>query len=248
MKNINGYDMLQCQEYCKQLPFFNQLQSDFDNLSWSNNDPVRSLCNRFEDGINLSDIATPREYAGTIKETFFSMVPFYYLKELFGKNPNQIYDLGCGWNIFKKYIPNIIGVSPKRKSKRPEHFACAIDHMADVHGFVDKYYIATHQKFFESVFSINALHFRLGGLADFEKIVTDFASMIKPGGRGFLALNLARLIDFTSDDFLKSLDNNYDHYVRTILQKINLNYIILDIDFENMDCYMDGNIRIVFEK
>jgi hypothetical protein len=120
--------------------------------------------------------------------------------------------------------------------------------MADVHGFIDNYYIATHQKFFESVFSINALHFRLGGLAEFEKIVTDFASMIKTGGRGFLALNLARLIDFTSDDFLKSLGGEYNHYVCTILQKINLNYIILDIDFENMDCYMDGNIRIVFEK
>jgi hypothetical protein len=248
MKNINGYDILQCQEYCKRLPFFNQLQSDFDHLSWSNNDPVWSLCNRFEDGINLSDIATPREYAGTIKETFFSMVPFYYLKELLEKNPSDIYDLGCGWNIFKKYIPNIIGVSPKRKSKRPEHFAGTIDNMADVHGFIDKYYIATHQKFFESVFSINALHFRIGGLAEFEKIVTDFASMIKPGGRGFLALNLARLITFTPDDFLKSLNGEYDHYVRTILQKINLNYIILDVDFENMDCYMDGNIKIVFEK
>jgi hypothetical protein len=247
MKNINGYNMLQCQKYCKQLPFFDQLKSDFDHLSWSDTDTYRLVGQQVNTATVSSNI-TPREYAGTFKETFFSMVPFYYLKELFQKNPDQIYDLGCGWNIFKKYIPNIIGVSPKRKSKRPEHFACAIDHMADVHGFIDKYYIATHQKFFESVFSINALHFCLGGLADFEKIVTDFASMIKPGGRGFLALNLARLIDFTSDDFLKSLDNNYDHYVRTILQKINLNYIILDVNFDNMDSWMDGNIRIVFEK
>ena len=177
------------------------------------------------------------------------MVPFYYLKELLEKNPDQIYDLGCGWNIFKKYIPNIIVVSQKRKSKRPENFAATIDNMADVHGFIDKYYIATHQKFFESVFSINALHFRIGGLAEFEKIVTDFASMIKPGGRGFLALNLARLIDFTSDDFLKSLGGEYDHYIREILQKINLNYIILDVNFDDhLDFLMDGNIRIVFEK
>ena len=72
--------------------------------------------------------------------------------------------------------------------------------------------------------------------------------MIKPGGRGFLALNLARLIDFTSDDFLKGLGGEYDHYVRTILQKINLNYIILDVNFDNIDCSMDGNIRIVFKK
>jgi hypothetical protein len=200
---------------------------------------------------------SPREYAGTGKETVFSMIPFYYLKELFVKNPNQIYDLGCGWNIFKKYIPNIIGVSPKHQSKRPEHFACTIDAMADVHGFIDKWYINRHQKFFESVFSINALHFRLGGLADFDKIVTDFVSMVKPGGRGFLAVNLARMINFTSDDFLKNLGvvNNpridsiaYDHYVRTILQKINLNYIILDVNFDLIDSYMDGNIRIVFEK
>ena len=247
MKNINGYDVLQCQEYCKQLPFFDQLESDFDHLSWSDTDTYRLVGQQVNTVTGSSNI-TPREYAGTIKETFFSMVPFYYLKELIEKNPDNIYDLGCGWNIFKKYIPNIIGVSPKRKSKRPEHFACAIDNMADVHGFIDNYYIATHQKFFESVFSINALHFRLGGLAEFEKIVTDFASMIKTGGRGFLALNLARLIDFTSDDFLKSLGGEYNHYVCTILQKINLNYIILDVNFDNMDSWMDGNIRIVFEK
>ena len=248
MSNINGYDPVQCQEYCRQLPFFNQLESDFDHLSWTDDDTYRLMKPQADESLKSNANVTPREMAGTSKETVFSMVPFYYLKELLEKNPSNIYDLGCGWNIFKKYIPNIIGVSPKRKSNRPEHFAGTIDSMADVHGFIDKWYIDTHQNFFESVFSINALHFRIGGLAEFEKIVVDFASMIKPGGRGFLALNLARLIDYTSDDFLKSLDNKYDHYIRTILQKINLNYLILDVNFDIMESYMDGNIRIVFEK
>jgi hypothetical protein len=245
MKNINEYDIVQCQEYCKQLPFFNQLKSDFDHLSWTDADTYRLM--HQHESLTFSRI-TPREYAGTVKETVFSMIPFYYLKELFKKNPNQIYDLGCGWNIFKKYIPNIIGVSPKRESTLPEHFAAQIDNMADVHGFIDEQYINTHQNFFESVFSINALHFRSGGLANFEKIVIEFASMIKPGGRGFLALNLARLINFTSDDFLKSINSDNDNYIRSVLQKINLNYIILDINFDIVESYMDGNIRIVFEK
>lgn len=248
MKNLNEYNIDQCRNYCQQLVFFDRLNSDFDHLGWSDVDTVKFTSCQSTDLSSGSDV-TPREYAGTTKETFFSMVPFFYLKELLDENPKQIYDLGCGWNIFKKYIPNIVGVSPKRRSKNPKHFGAQLDSRADEHGFIDERYIAAHQNFFESVFSINALHFRIGGLIELGKIVTDFASMIKPGGRGFLALNLARLIDFTyNEEFIKSLNNDYDGYVRKVLSGLNLNYIIVDVNFNNMDSWMDGNIRIVFKK
>ena len=60
-----------------------------DRRFYAPKDPYTDCPQVIKDGINLSDIATPREYAGTIKETFFSMVPFYYLKELLEKNFTQ---------------------------------------------------------------------------------------------------------------------------------------------------------------
>jgi len=48
---------------------------------------------------------TPRQKAS---KRLFSAIPFYYIEWLQEINPEKIYDLGCGWNIFKKYYPNII--------------------------------------------------------------------------------------------------------------------------------------------
>jgi hypothetical protein len=188
-------------------------------------------------------LSTPREYYGTVGKTIFSMVPFFYLQKLLEKNPKFIYDLGAGWNIFKKYIPNIIGISP----------TTIVDNYSDIHDLVDADFVKGHQEYFESVFSINALHFR--PLNELENIVQEFSSMVATGGRGFLALNIARMIPETSDSFLMnefgSLYPNvkdYDTYIRKILSKIDLNYLIVDIDLDILDESMDGNIRIVFEK
>ena len=49
---------------------------------------------------------TPRP---TWKEEFSAAV-FYYLLPLLEKNPQTIYDLGCGANMFKRYLPNVIGI------------------------------------------------------------------------------------------------------------------------------------------
>lgn len=224
MHNINPYDEQKCRAYCQQLEFFNQIQTDFDRLSWTKN-----YC---------SPRCTPREYLGV---STFSMVPFYYLEKLLEKDPVNIYDLGCGWNIFKRYIPTIIGVSPTQ------------DNYADIHDLVDDKYIKGHTNFFDSVFSINVLHFK--SLEKLEKIVTEFVSMIKPGGRGFLSLNLMRMVERSSFEFLeKSIGTNrtsidYEQYVRSVLEKINIGYLIVDIDFSRtLDDYIDGNIRLVIDK
>ena len=65
----------------------------------------------------------------------------------------------------------------------------------DIHGIVDDDYIEQHQSYFESVFSICALHFQ--PIDQFCKIVRDFSSMVKPNGHGFLSVNLQRMIDFS---------------------------------------------------
>lgn len=171
------------------------------------------------------------------------MVPFYYLEKLLEKDPANIYDLGCGWNIFKKYIPTIIGVSPTHNQ----------DNYADIHDLVDDEYIKKHTNFFDSVFSINALHFT--SLENLEEVVTGFVSMIKPSGRGFLSLNLMRMIEHSSIEFLeKSIGTtrtsiDYEQYVRSVLEKINIGYLIVDVDFsKTLNDYMDGNIRLVIDK
>lgn len=233
MHNISPYDEQKCRAYCQQLEFFNQIKTDFKHLSWSKNfvDP----------GVTY----TPREKFGTDYQSQFSMVPFYYLEKLLETNPTNIYDLGCGWNIFKKYIPNVIGVSPTHNN----------DNYADIHDQVDDDYIKGHENYFESVFSINALHFI--PLSELEKIVKGFASMVKTNGkgRGFLSLNLQRMIDRTPGEFLIKHINaaptkhDYEKYVLSVLEKIDVNYIILDVDLlYGIDDWMNGNIRIVFER
>jgi hypothetical protein len=171
------------------------------------------------------------------------MVPFFYLKPLLEKNPKTIYDLGAGYNIFKKYIPNIIGISPTHNT----------DNYSDIHDIVDAEFVCGHQNYFTSVFSINALHFR--PLIDLKAVIQEFASMIAPGGRGFLSLNITRMIERTPIELLNQAlgtiqptNNNYSEYTRKVLSDINLNYLIVDVDLTEMDNPMDGNIRIVVEK
>jgi hypothetical protein len=228
MHNINPYNEEHCRAYCQQLDFFDQIKSDFDYITWTK---------------NFSFVPTERELFGSkYRKTQFSMVAFYYLEKLLEKNPKEIYDLGCGWNIYKKYIPNIIGVSPTLE----------VDKYADIQDQVDDDYIQRHQNSFESVFSICALHY--APLADLEKVITGFVSMIKPEGRGFLTLNLIRMIERSSADFLKNnigstqTSQEYEQYVFSVLEKINVDYLIVDVDFSQTKDCIEGNIRLVVDK
>jgi hypothetical protein len=236
MNNLNDYSIAQCQEYCKQLPFYQNIEHDFDIIRWD----------KLWENIPM-ELNTPRETYGrkhmAPERTVFSMVPFFYLKLLLEKNPETIYDLGAGWNIFKKYIPNIIGIGPTHN----------IDNYGDIHDMIDADFVRGHQNYFKSVFSINALHFR--PLTDLKTVIEEFASMVATGGRGFLALNIMRMIEHTSLAFLKQTlgtpeptNNEYSEYARKVLSDIDLHYLIVDVDLTAMDEYMDGNIRIVFEK
>ena len=238
------------------------------------------------------DNTTPR--AGNSTE--FSASVFYYLLPLLEKNPKKIYDLGCGKNMFKPYLPNIIGIGAEyilannnfingynqlkdkswpiitclndfKKLSTKIKKECVMVHKLDLrlplsgladfygdeHGLVNDKYINDHQKYFESVFAICSLHFH--PLPDFKKIVLDFASMIANTGRGFLGINLQRLIDRTGDEFLITqfgtttpTTMQYDNWLRKELAETKLNFLILDIDLTLLDEGMDGNIRLVIEK
>ena len=79
--------------------------------------------------------------------------------------------------------------------------------------------------------------------------------MIQTNGHGFISINLQRMIDWTSAELLISLfdtvhptQDQLNKYIRTELDKINLEWLIVDVDLTLVDEGMDGNIRLVFKK
>ena len=67
--------------------------------------------------------------------------------------------------------------------------------------------------------------------------------MIAPGGRGFLALNIQRMIECDSSEY-----NDYEYYVRSELSDMNFTYEVFDVNLSTIDSYLDGNIRMVIYK
>lgn len=242
MHNINAYQETAWREQFGKTALYKQLQEDFDYLVFDKHFPTL-----YDRHIKPK---TPRERYAVKQLTYFSVVPFYYLQYLDSKTTTPIYDLGCGANFFKKYINNVVGIGAEDPNSSFFH--------GDIHGQVDGSFISSHQNFFESVFSINALHFC--PLEKLPEILTDFASMIKPNGKGYLALNLARMIELdlrykkisTRDGFKTGDDLNLveiESQVRSMIDTTELNFEVVDIDFSYYDNWMDGNIRlIVFKK
>lgn len=227
MKNVNQYNEVEFTESFKKTKIYQSLNKDFDLVYFGNNVD------------ELVTSSTPRHIIG-LRRT--SAVPFYYLEFLTEKTPETIYDLGCGWNLFKRYIPNIIGIGAENVEL--DQF------FGDIHDFVDDDYVKNHQEYFESVFSINALHFH--PLSELRKIATDFASMIKPGGMGYLALNLEKMLAVERDKekFKDYTTADLDVYVRQQLNDlpISVEYLVFDVDLTVRDAYMDGNIRFVCQR
>ena len=173
-------------------------------------------------------------------ELKFSVAPLYYLDFLLEKNPKVIVDIGCGANLFKKLIPNIHGIDPTPNNRQADEF-----------DFFDADFSQGHTDVYESVFSINALHFI--SLIDFEKRLLEFINIVKPGGRGFITFNVARMLERTSKEELKQLcvdtPQTIIDYVCGIIQNISVKFLVIDLYIDKeMDEIMNGNIRLVFEK
>jgi len=244
-QNLNRYNPEQFKKQFESTDICRNVAKDYDNLWWE--PPIKFLSR-----------LTPRQIVST-NIMGFSMMPFYYLQPLLEKDPTSIYDLGCGANLFKKYIPNIIGVD----KLVDYHFFDKSNSLTcpDIEDRVDPEYVKTHQNHFESVFSINSLHFR--PLSELRLIYEEFISMVKPGGRGFLSVNLQRMID-AEQNFLPEIKNEslmiqnhqrfithlapYEWYVRTQLDNLPCEYLIFDVNLDVVDEWLDGNIRLVFER
>ena len=224
LENLNPYNQLVFESSFSKTDLYKKIKQDYKIVSFSKFFSDNKITN-----------ATPRQMYG---ESWFSVTSFYYLHWLLEKNPTTIFDLGCGWNIFKKYIPNIVGIGAEPVDDK--------FYYADQHDYVDADFVQGHQEYFESVFSINSLHFV--ELSELQNQIKNFYSMIAPQGRGFLALNLWRMVERENSQIKNYSIVDLEKYVRTQLYNLNIDFLVVDIDFKIPDEWMDGNIRLVMQK
>lgn len=175
---------------------------------------------------------TPREEC--VRTPVVPMCSFYYLEYLLENKPAKIVDIGCGINFFKGILPcEVHGIDTKGTYQ-------------DQTAFFDNVFVKNNTNAFESVFSINAIHFR--PLSFVGRVVKNFYSVIKPGGRGYLALNTRRMID-QAPEFEQCSNKEVENYIREELEKTKIKFLVFDCLVDLVpDESMDGNVRLVMEK
>jgi len=227
---INAYDHDQFRAQFEGTSLHQALSRDFDELIYDRDCQVRCEI-------------TPRQQLGDpscVPSRFF-VSAFYYLQWLTAVCPREIYDLGCGWNVFKRYLPHVIGVGAESPHSVWFH--------ADQHDFVDADYVQGHKQAFESVFSVCALHFV--PLSNLRSTVLDFASMIRPGGRGWLALNAQRMIERDPDWQCRAgnINQAVELYVRSELTNLPFELLVFDVYVtDHINNGINGNIHLVLQQ
>ena len=176
--------------------------------------------------VNLS---SPRESHLTLQ-----VAPFFYILKLLEKKPKQIADIGCGANFFKKFIPEIYGIDPVENPNVDQ-----LDYFDDV-------FSQGHTNRFDCAMAINSIHFI--SLKDISKQLRSFSNIIKPGGRGFVTLNVQRMIEVTkSSDQVTNVSLSI--YIKQQVDQALPNVLSYDnYIHDGLNQSMNGNIRIVFEK
>lgn len=166
-----------------------------------------------------------RTYAAN--QSIFYYGTFYYINMLLEKQPKTILDLGCGGNFFKKYVPEIIGVDPDPREA---------DRIDILDAYSEKFLNENLQKY-DCAMTIGAIH--TVSLVKLVDTIHDFGKLIKPGGRGYFAVNLRRPFQYTElHDFAKLFDLSrrqtlIDLYrvIHNLSSQINYKLIAFDITF-----------------
>lgn len=226
LANLNGYNKQQWMEEFTDSKLHQQLDNDFDVLmwEWSNDAPSPPG-------------PTARQYWGQQYPSSFSVTVLYYLETLFRQSNKTVYDIGCGWNIFKKYYPQIVGIGAEDIDSKW--------YFADQPGFVNAEYVAAHQDHYDCFFSINALHFR--PVSEVKQIVEECASMLTDGGSAFITFNTTVLVAYDKEQTFSS-NSDIEQYIRTQLSQADVHWRIVDINLDNDNEGLDGNVRLLFTK
>lgn len=194
---------------------------------------------------------TPRELSGSreldhlklikARSTSFSITPFYYLEYLEAVNPKVIADIGCGWNVFKQYIPAIQGWDDKGTH-------------ADHSQRYDEVFRLDYKESFDCAFSINAVSAPTWGHV--ARSVEEFLTIVRPGGRVFLSfpglwLYLNTPYEWYAEHGL-SLDmpQGISQYVYNSIKSLGHNILVFDSCIRLTDSMVshDGDLRMVIEK
>lgn len=224
LQQINPYNEEQFKEEFSQTDIFKQLSKDYDEVRWDN----------FSSTIHGS--LTPRR---VLAKRMFTACTFFYLKYLTEINPDIIYDIGCGSNVFKNYIPNIIGIDPNYPDYR------------DMCGTFDSTFVTDHENEFQAAYAINSLHFV--PITEINQRLSDFIKVIKPGGRGFITIN-SLVVHYSTPGELRynmGIHNLIDNFNKLIelIEVPNVNVLVCDFqDSNHPGDEFNGDIRIVFEK
>lgn len=179
---------------------------------------------------------------------YWNFNTFYYLQPFLNID-DVVYDLGCGGNLFKPYIKNLVGIDPFHPN-------------ADINDICDTDFVKGHQNFFKRVFAINSLHFIQ--LNELNRVIHEFYSMIAPGGIGYISFGLAQMVEFTTDQAWQEIFNKTAaqttiieviQYVDSVLRNLSFKVNIVDQSyFLSHDSRImlgneiDGNIRLQLER
>lgn len=163
------------------------------------------------------------------KNSIFLYSTFYYLDFLLETKPDVIADIGCGANLFKDYIPNIIGIDQTIN--------------ADIKEYFNSKFVSLNLSKFDAAFAINSLHYI--SLTEFSNRINEFGKIIKPGGRGFMAFNLKRLLENTEPheyaqlfDLTKKLSAaDYKRFIFDAIKNVKYKILVFDVTFN--DIYKD---------
>ena len=109
-------------------------------------------------------------------------LPFYFLDSL-EIGTGRCVDVGCGTNWFRHFYPSMWGVDPQHDQHRDEELTNA-------------WWIPNWGQW-PRVFSVCAMHFCTQREAPQQ--IAKIRGLLAPGGRAFVALNRARIRDFTQD-------------------------------------------------
>jgi len=94
-EDLNPYNSSEYEKFFKTTLLYKKISKNYDLVSFDNDlmQIINGLTTRTVLSLSILDAA-----------------PFYYLQYLTDLNPSKIYDIGCRANLFKKYVPNLIGI------------------------------------------------------------------------------------------------------------------------------------------
>jgi SAM-dependent methyltransferase len=243
--DINLYNKEKFSNLFKKTDLYKKIENDYDLINFDNRE---YLLFKLQKQIHLARVLSPRK---ELNFRIFDAVPFYYLNYLSENNPDKIYDIGCGFGEFKKYVPNIVNIDHTGAKK----FEFIKDNVVDLYDDLNENFYLKNLESFESAFAINSIHYN--PLIDIRKIIIRFSSLILKGGKGFVALNTARMIEKEIECYGKQRLNQrgfsdlkietIENFVRSELFDLPFKIEVFEF-IPHYDCYLNGNVRIVFSK